>query len=297
VRSGLGHRQGEGYAVARDGSPIYYRALGPETDALPLLLSDGIGCDGYVWKYLERELAGERRIVHWHYRGHGRTPMPRNPRRVDITDLADDLAAVLDAAVGDGAGAVVAGHSMGVQVCLEMYRRHRARVTGLVLLCGSYGTPLRTFKGKRTLEQVLPFVRFAVNRIPGIAQTLVAKLIPTELAYQIATRFEINGELIRREDFFPYLEHMARVDVRLFLEMLAAAGRHTARELLAHVAVPTLIVAGDRDGFTPADLSAEMHQLIRDSELHVVAGGSHTAPIERPAEVTERIADFLRKKF
>ncbi|HEY1586029.1 MAG TPA: alpha/beta hydrolase, partial [Polyangia bacterium] len=282
--------------VGCDGTPIFYRVRGP-ANASAIVFCDGIGCDGYVWKYLEAQLASTHRIVHWHYRGHGRTPMPRDPRRVDITDLADDLAAVLDAAVGDGASAVVAGHSMGVQVCLEMYRRHRARVTGLVLLCGSYGTPLRTFKGKRTLEQVLPFVRFAVNRIPGIAQTLVAKLIPTELAYQIATRFEINGELIRREDFFPYLEHMARVDVRLFLEMLAAAGRHTARELLAHVAVPTLIVAGDRDGFTPADLSAEMHQLIRDSELHVVAGGSHTAPIERPAEVTERIAEFLRKKF
>jgi len=286
----------QGFAVGCDGTPIFYRVRGP-ANASAIAFCDGIGCDGYVWKYLEAQLASTHRIVHWHYRGHGRTPMPRDPRRVDITDLADDLAAVLDAAVGDGASAVIAGHSMGVQVCLEMYRRHRARVTGLVLLCGSYGTPLRTFKGKRTLEQVLPFVRFAVNRIPGIAQTLVAKLIPTELAYQIATRFEINGELIRREDFFPYLEHMARVDVRLFLEMLAAAGRHTARELLSHVAVPTLIVAGDRDGFTPADLSTEMHQLIRDSELHVVAGGSHTAPIERPAEVTERIADFLRKKF
>ena len=63
---------------------------------------------------------------------------------------------MLDAAVGDGAGAILAGHSMGVQVCLETYRRHRERVDGLVLMCGSYGTPLRTFKGKRTLEQVLP---------------------------------------------------------------------------------------------------------------------------------------------
>jgi pimeloyl-ACP methyl ester carboxylesterase len=286
----------QGFAVGCDDTPIFYRVRGPAS-APAVVFCDGIGCDGYVWKYLEAELAATHRAVHWHYRGHGRTPMPRDPRRVDIADLADDLAAVLDAAVGDGAGAVLAGHSMGVQVCLEMYRRHRERVHGLVLMCGSYGTPLRTFKGKRTLEQVLPFVRFAVNRIPNIAQTLVAKLIPTELAYQIATRFEINGELIRRDDFFPYLEHMARVDVRLFLEMLAAAGRHTARELLQHIAVPTLIVAGDRDGFTPADLSAEMHKLIRDSELHVVAGGSHTAPIERPAEVTERIADFLRKKF
>jgi pimeloyl-ACP methyl ester carboxylesterase len=182
-------------------------------------------------------------------------------------------------------------------VCLETYRRHHDRVHGLILLCGSYGTPLRTFKGKRTLEQVLPLVRFAVNRLPGIAQSLVAKLTPTELAYQIATRFELNGELIRREDFFPYLEHMARIDVRLFLEMLAAAGRHSCRELLDRIDVPTLIVSGERDGFTPAHLSEEMHRLIRDSELHVVQNGSHTAPIERPAEVTERIADFLRKQF
>jgi pimeloyl-ACP methyl ester carboxylesterase len=285
----------QGFAVGCDDTPIFYRVRGP-VDAPAIAFCDGIGCDGYVWKYLEAELAATHRIVHWHYRGHGRTPMPRNPRRVDITDLADDLAAVLDAAVGDGAGAVLAGHSMGVQVCLEMYRRHRERVSGLILLCGAYGTPLRTFKGKRTLT-VLPFVRFAVNRIPGLAQSVVARLIPTELAYQIATRFEINGELIRRDDFFPYLQHMARVDVRLFLEMLAAAGRHTARELLPTISVPTLIVSGDRDGFTPAELSTEMHNLIRDSELHVVSGGSHTAPIERPAEVTEKIADFLRKKF
>jgi pimeloyl-ACP methyl ester carboxylesterase len=294
AQPGLIDRQG--FAVGCDETPIFYRVHGP-VDAPVVAFCDGIGCDGYVWKYLEAALATTHRIIHFHYRGHGRTPMPRNPRRVDIADLADDLAAVLDAAAGDGQGAVLAGHSMGVQVALEVYRRHQGRVRGLILLCGSYGTPLRTFKGKRTLEQVLPFLRFAVNRIPGIAQSVVARLVPTELAYQIATRFEINGELIRRDDFFPYLQHMARVDVRLFLEMLAAAGRHTARELLPMIAVPTLIVSGDRDGFTPADLSTEMHRLIRDSELHVVAGGSHTAPIERPAEVTERIADFLRKNY
>ena len=64
-----------GYAIARDGSPIYYRTVGQlgAKDSLPLVLSDGIGCDGYVWKYLERDLEPDRLIVHWHYRGHGRT--------------------------------------------------------------------------------------------------------------------------------------------------------------------------------------------------------------------------------
>jgi pimeloyl-ACP methyl ester carboxylesterase len=286
----------QGFAVGRDDTPIYYRVTG-KPDGSAVMLCDGIGCDGYVWKYLERELAPHHRIVHWHYRGHGRTPPPRDPRRVEITDLADDLAGVLDSAVGDGAGAVLAGHSMGVQVCLEAYRRHPERVRGLILLCGSYGTPLRTFKGRATLEQVLPYVRFLVNLIPGLTANVVRNLVPTELSYQLATRFELNGELIRREDFFPYLEHIAKVDVRLFLEMLASAGRHSARDLLPSIDVPTLIVSGERDGFTPAHLSEEMHQLIRDSELFVVKEGSHTAPIERPAEVTERIAAFLRKKM
>jgi pimeloyl-ACP methyl ester carboxylesterase len=286
----------EGFAVGRDHTPIYYRVVG-RADGPAVVFCDGIGCDGYVWKYLERELSATHRIVHFHYRGHGRTPPPRDPRNIDITDLADDLACVMDAAIGDHSTAVLAGHSMGVQVALEAYRRHPKRVIGFLLLCGSYGTPLRTFKGKRTLEQVLPYVRFAVNRIPNIVANLWSRIIPTELAYTIATKFELNGELIRREDFFPYLQHMAKVDVRLFLNMLAAAGRHSARELLEHIEVPTLIVSGERDGFTPANLSEEMHRLIRNSELFVVADGSHTAPIERPGEVTTRIADFLRKQF
>ena len=280
--------------MGRDQTPLWYRVAGPAS-ASAVVFCDGIGCDGYVWKYLERALESDHRVVHWHYRGHGRTPPPRDPRRVDVTDLADDLAGVMDAALGDGTPGVLFGHSMGVQVCLEAYRRHPDRVSGLVLLCGSYGTPLRTFKGKQTLESVLPWLRFVVNRIPGVVSGLVKRIMPTELAYQIATRFELNGELIRREDFFPYLEHLAEIDVRLFLEMLAAAGRHTARELLPHVDVPTLIVSGERDGFTPAALSQEMHERIRGSELFTVAGGSHTAPIERPSEVTGRVVEFLRR--
>ncbi|MSP59935.1 MAG: alpha/beta hydrolase [Myxococcales bacterium] len=288
-------RQRQGFAVARDGSALFYRVHEPAEgvpQALPVVFNDGIGCDGYVWKYLEPELTQGRAIIHWHYRGHGRTPMPRDLDRVSIADSADDLVSVLDTVGVDRA--VLAGHSMGVQVCLEAYRRAPERIAGFVLMCGSYGNPLRTFKGKRTLEDVLPAVRFAIHRIPRLVTAFWRNVIPTDLAYQIATRMEINGALIRREDFFPYLEHIASVDVRLFVDMLSAAGRHTAREILPTIAVPTFILAGDRDSFTPLSLSEEMHRLIPGSELMVVKDGSHTTPIEKPGEVCEAIAAFLR---
>jgi pimeloyl-ACP methyl ester carboxylesterase len=269
-------------------------------DGMPIVLSDGIGCDGYIWKYLRPALELEYRVIHWHYRGHGLTPPPRAPERVELSDLADDLCAVLEHALGEeraGAQVLLAGHSMGVQTSLEAYRRLGDRVAGFVMLCGSSGTPLRTFKGSDNLERLLPAASSLFGLLPGVVRGVWRNILNTELSYQVATRLELNGELIKREDFFPYLEHMAdRVDPQLFLRVLASAARHTAADLLDGIHVPTLVIAGDRDGFTPAHLSETMAGRIPGAELMMVEGGSHTAPIERPTEITARVMRFLHER-
>ena len=109
------------YELSEGGLPPGERQNGTPA----LVLSDGVGCDGFIWKYLRRSLA-DYRVVHWNYRGHGRTPRPRDPGRISMPDFADDLAAVLDDCGAERA--VLFGHSMGVQVSLETYRRHRDRV-------------------------------------------------------------------------------------------------------------------------------------------------------------------------
>jgi pimeloyl-ACP methyl ester carboxylesterase len=141
------------YAIGSDGTPLFYESWGVADSRPALAYCDGIGCDGYVWRYLRESLA-DRRSVHPHYRGHGRTPAPADRQRVRIEDLADDLAAVLDDA--KISRAVLVGHSMGVQVALETFRRHRQRVAGLILVCGSPSHPLRTFRGSAALEELLP---------------------------------------------------------------------------------------------------------------------------------------------
>jgi hypothetical protein len=40
-----------------------------------------------------------------------------------------------------------------------------------------------------------------------------------------------------------------------------------------------------------------MQARIAGSELMMVAGGSHTAPIERPTEVNERVLSFLHDRL
>ncbi|MBS1119287.1 MAG: alpha/beta hydrolase fold protein, partial [Deltaproteobacteria bacterium] len=226
---------------------------------------------------------------------HGRTAPPRDAERVGIEDLADDVASVLDDALVERA--VVIGHSMGVQVALETYRRHADRVAGLVLVCGAPSHPLRTFRGSAALEDLLPTLQKWIHRVPNVINRVTRWALPTRLAYEVASRLEIRRELVEPADFMPYLEGMARIDARLFVAMLSAAGQHTADELLATIQVPVLVVAGGRDGFTPPERSRAMAEQIPGSELLEIPNASHTAPIERPHLVDWTIRDFLHRRI
>jgi pimeloyl-ACP methyl ester carboxylesterase len=256
-------------------------------------LCDGIGCDGYVWRYLKPDLE-PRFGLHPHYRGHGRTAPPRDPQRVTIEDLADDVACVLDDALVDRA--VLVGHSMGVQVALETYRRHADRVAGLVLVCGAPSHPLKTFRGSAALEELLPTIQRWIHRVPGVINRISRLVLPTRLAYEVASRLEIRRELVEPADFMPYLEGMARIDTRLFVAMLSAAGQHSADDLLPTITCPSLVVAGGRDGFTPPERSRAMAEAIPGAELLEIPNASHTAPIERPHLVDTTIQEFLRRR-
>lgn len=283
-----------GYAVSPiDGSPLFYESWGERGALTPVLFCDGIGCDGYVWRYLRQDLP-QRFALHPHYRGHGRTAAPRDPTRVTIEDLADDVACVLDDALVDRA--VLVGHSMGVQVALETYRRHGARVAGLVLVCGAASHPLKTFRGSAALEDLLPTIQKWVQRVPGVINRLTRRVLPTRLSYEIASRLEIRRELVEPNDFMPYLEGMARIDVRLFTAMLSAAGQHSAEELLPDINAPTLVVVGARDGFTPPERGRAMAAAIPSAELLEIPNASHTAPIEHPHLVDWTIVDFMTRR-
>jgi pimeloyl-ACP methyl ester carboxylesterase len=104
---------------------------------------------------------------------------------------------------------------------------------------------------------------------------------------------EVNAKMVKRDDFSPYFAHLSGMDPQLFLGMLRHASEHTAWDHLPQVDVPTLIVAGTDDTFTPYWLSEEMHDRIRGSELLTVPGGTHVAPIEQPELIALRLEKFL----
>jgi pimeloyl-ACP methyl ester carboxylesterase len=282
------------FATGRDGTRIHVRtregpALGPTA-----VLSDGIACDGFIWKYLWDDLARLVPVAHWNYRGHGRSGKPEDPSAIELVEHAHDLDAVRRA-IGDGP-VVFCGHSMGCQVALEAFRLRREGVRGMVLICGASGRITHTFKGSNVLAQVLPRFLARVEAHPEILRAIWSR-VPIDVAVRLALLLgEVDKAAIAPEDLMPYMTHMVDIDPLMFLRMLRSAGEHSAADMLPQVDVPALVIAGDRDSFTPPRYAEEMAAALPQGELLMIPGGTHVVPLERRELVSERIERFLRER-
>jgi pimeloyl-ACP methyl ester carboxylesterase len=284
------------FAVAEDGTRLFVRSRegAHPPGSVRAFLCDGIACDGFIWKYAWHDLAPVLPLTHWHYRGHGRSAPPRDPDRIDIAAHADDLMSVRRH-VGDPP-CVLVGHSMGCQVALEGYRRHPKNVRGLVLINGTYGKVTATFKGTPILDLILPKLVDTVLKHENVARAIWTR-IPPDMALKFSLKAgEIDPEKINPEDVLPYLKHMTHVDLPMFLKMLRAAGEHSAEDFLPDVKVPTLVVAGEKDSFTPPWLAEGMARAIPGAALLMLDRGTHVTALEQHELVNETIIDFLRAR-
>lgn len=280
----------ETFVERDDGSSIYVSALG-DPGAPAILILDGIGCSGWAFRRIAPALAARgHRVLLPHYRGHGKSPEPSRPWQISMPDLADDAAAVLDTLEIEQTTLV--GFSMGFQVCLEVYRRHRGRVDGLVSLAGPAGRVLETFQGTGMFGQLFPLLRGVAKHAQSLTGRVWRKLVPSRWIVDIGLMTQLNAERLDVEAFGFYLDQMAAMNPELFIDMLGEAARHTAHDLLPQIHVPALVVAGAHDTFVPLAAMRQMAFAIPGAQWVVLREASHALPAEYPDEVIDRVGRF-----
>jgi 3-oxoadipate enol-lactonase len=272
------------------GVQLFARRLG-DPHAPAILILDGIGCSGWAFRRMAPALAERMCVVQMHYRGHGKSPEPPRPWRLSMPDLADDAASVLDALEVERATCL--GFSMGFQVALEVYRRHRARVTGLVSIAGPAGKALGQFQGTDMFVHVLPFVQAATRHASDLTLRLWRRVLPSRWLPIIGLHTQLNPMRIELADLEFYLGQMAAMNPQLFVDMLGEATRHTAIDLLPRVHVPTLVVAGELDKFIPVDTLRRIAFAIPGAQWLVIDEGSHALPAEYGPELVQRVLAFV----
>lgn len=286
-------------ATSFDGTEIAYSTFGQRGPWVVLV--PGYVCPDNFWRYLLPELEKRYRVVVYDLRGLGLSGTPRAPGHrarnltpddFSIPNQVRDLEAILESE-GIEQTALI-GHSMGGQIILEAYREIPARLSALVMLTAPYESPIRTFYGY-DFSTVFRAVRSGLTLAPRpiVLVWRALLLVNPALTHQIAQFTRALGPDAKLEDMSSYYRHMAYLDPLVMLMMGEAMRTHSAADVLSTVQVPTLVVAGERDTFTPILLAEHMRDEIPDSELVLIPGASHGAVIEKPAEVNEAIESFL----
>lgn len=282
-----------GTTLASDGTPLAFASGGPKK-ARAIVCCNGVGVSTFFWDYVGEHFSKDHHVVVWDYRGHGASGVPAQLKNITMASVADDLARVMDA--NGIESAILLGHSMGCQVILEFFRLFPQRVLGLVPILGAFGHPADTFLDPRVGRAVYRAAYEVGTRIPDLISVAMRLTLRKPIAWQVARLTGlVHPDLCRKHDMDPYLEHLSRQNVAVFLEMVRAAQEHDAGPYLGEIEVPALVVAGERDLFTPRHLSVEMAGRMPRAELLEIPKGSHAALIEQPELINLRLEKFIRE--
>jgi 3-oxoadipate enol-lactonase len=177
---------------------------------------------------------------------------------------------------------VLLGHSMGGMVAQELVALHPQAVQGLVLACTSalFGKADGAWQARFVAERLAPLD--AGLGMAGMAAQLVPGLVaPTA---SDAVRAVAAGV-------------MAQVPEATYRAALQAIAGFDRREALAHISMPTLLLAGEHDRTAPPDVMQRMATRMAGAHYTCLAQAGHIANLEQPAAFNAAVLAFLQQYF
>ncbi|HEX3912654.1 MAG TPA: alpha/beta fold hydrolase [Steroidobacteraceae bacterium] len=227
-----------------------------------LMLLSGLLCDESFWADIPQRLAGV-----------AQTTVVSFPGFSTIGAMARH---VLDIAPQSFA---VAGHSMGGRVALELMRTDPKRITGLALL----NTSVHAVRDGEPQSRG-HLLRVAYER--GMA-ALAAEWLPPMLGSDGARAAQLMPQMTAMIERWTPDAYAQQVGAML--------RRPDALAVLSGIAVPTLLLSGSDDLWSPVSQQQSIHRRIPHATLFEIHGAGHMAPLERPQAVARALREWLLK--
>lgn len=282
----------QGMATSFDGTKISYKTVGR---GLPLVCCNGIGCNTFYFKWLEEHFKIHNQVVTWDYRGHGKSEPPKKIKNSTILSLVKDMKSVLDDLKIEKA--VLIGHSMGVQIIYEFYKHYPHRVKALVACFGTFEKPMNTFLNSPLSKYVFEGVYHLNQSFPVLMKWVGQVVLKNPLWFQVGGLLKfMKTPLLEKAVMQEYIDHFAAMEPVFLTSLIHDWQNHSSSDMLKDIKVPTLIISGEEDQFTPAWISKKMHHLIPGSELFMIKNATHAGLAEQPELVNLRIEKFLKQK-
>jgi 3-oxoadipate enol-lactonase len=237
---------------------LQHRFDGPDR-APTLVLANSLATTLELWDDNVAALASRYWILRYDQRGHGRSPVPTGPYRVE--DLAEDALELLDELGLERVS--FCGLSLGGAVGIALALRAPERLERLILCCTSaqFAPPEKWVERARTAR--------GEGLEPLVDATLERWFTPAFRAARPEAVARLRDQFLAtpREGYAACCDALAAWD---------------AREQIASIAVPTLAIAAADDPSTPPEHLEAIAAAIPGTELIVVPDAAHIVNIAQP---------------
>jgi 3-oxoadipate enol-lactonase len=238
-----------------------------------VLMLHGIGGGRHSFAPQLLALADRYRLVAWDMPGYGNSAPLQEMTWAALAESAIALADHLDVDRFH-----LLGHSMGGMVAQEVAQRYPDRLRSLILAgtSASFGGPTEEFKTKFLAARLTPLDQ---GKTPGdIAPELVRGMV---------------GDDPDTEGVAAAIDSMRAISPAAYRQALHCLVSFDRRAALAAIAVPTLLIAGEKDKVAPPAGMRKMAEKIAGSRYAELPSAGHLMNLERPVAFTAAMAGFL----
>lgn len=253
-----------------DAAQLFYEAEGAGP---PIVLLHPFPLDHNFWSGERERLCTRYRTIFPDLRAHGDSELGDGP--ATMQKHADDVARLCHEERINKAFFV--GVSIGGYVLFEFWRRHRERISALVLANTRAGAETPESKAAR-LQSAEKVLREGTS---GFIEEMAGKLLSSATRSNRPDIVEAARSMMRK---------MSPQDVAAVLGGMAE--RPDSIPTLSTIDVPTLILAGEEDSVPMSEFEL-MRRKIPASRLHVISGAGHYAALEKPEEFSRLLRTFF----
>jgi non-heme chloroperoxidase len=265
------------FITARDGAQLYWRDFGQDA---PILFLNGLGCSSQMWDYQIAAFADQGfRCIGFDRRGHGRSDQPAGG--YDLDTFADDVATLIDEL--GLASLTLVTHSMGGGEAVRYLTRHGSeRVSRLILLAPTTPMLLKSDDNPggapRAGFEAL-WAQWRRDYPKWVADNIAPFFIPETSPAMMA-----------------WGASLLQISIPAALASSRAMVEADFRAEMRRIAIPTLIIHGDRDRSTPIELTGKPSaELIPDCRLLVYEGAPHGLMFTHMDRLHADVLNFVRE--
>jgi len=260
-----------------NGIKMHYLDVG-NPDDLPIVLLHGMTLDHRMWNPQIKVLKENYRIITYDIRGHGKTEVTDGQYTYRM--FVEDLIALLDYLQIDKA--VLCGLSMGGAIAMRAFELYSERIHALIL-CDTR-SEADSNETKYWRENSIESIK--QNGLQPFTEEFIKTIFAPE-------SFKLCFDAIK------LIQNMILSSSQLGIcgVLLAQAGRTDMTHVLPKINVPTLIMVGENDNFTPIASSNTMYEKIKDSQLKIISNAGHVSNLENVDEFNNCMLEFLEKLY